>query len=95
MSQPDYTFTNILGSVATSTGLLVVSTGQRFLHTLNILSSGTGALELFNATASSTDALFGRFTVGVPITHTFDATFNTALARGNTTSTAEVILTWA
>lgn len=93
MSQPQYGFT-VWGTQGTSTGAIQLSTGPTTLHTVNILSSGTGSIILYNGTASSTSNHFAVINPGVPKLHLFDAVLPSGLMRGNTTSTAEVTVTW-
>lgn len=94
MSQPDYNFTE-WGTNATSTGQINIKSGPGFLHAVNIMSSGTGSFILYNATTSSTGNEIGVFTVGAPNSFIFDIQLSNGLCRSNTTSTAEVNVTWA
>lgn len=72
-----------------------MSTGPTILHTINILSSGTGSLTFYSATASSTGTVVAVINPGVPKEHLFDAVLAGGLMRGHSTSTAEVVVTWA
>lgn len=82
------------GTLGTSTGAVTLSTGPVLLHTINILSSGTGTVTFYNATASSTGSVVGVLTVGVPNSYLLDVTCP-SLIRGHTTSTAEMLVSWA
>ena len=94
MAQPAYGFSNF-GTLGTSTGAVVMSTGPTVVHTVNITSSGTGSFTLYNGNSSSTSGVFAVINPGVPKLHLFDATLNSGLMRGHSTSTAEVVVTWA
>jgi uncharacterized phage infection (PIP) family protein YhgE len=94
MSQPWYNVTEF-GSNATSTGMIVIKTGPSFLHAVNVMTSGTGSIAFHNATSSGQTDTMLLLNPGVPNSYLIDAVFPVALARGNTTSTAEVTVTWA
>lgn len=93
MSQPQFGYTTF-GTLGTSTGAVVISATPTILHTINILSSGTGSITFYGATASSTGTVVAVINPGVPKQHLFDAVLPSGLMRGHTTSTAEVVVTW-
>lgn len=90
----EYSFTNF-GTANTSTGTVVINARPTVLHTININSSGTGTMTFYNATTSSTGAEIAVLTVGVPNVLEYDAVLSAGLTRGQTTSTADITVTWA
>lgn len=93
MSQPQYGF-SVTGTQGTSTGAIQFSTGPTIVHAINIMSSGTGSITYYNGTASSTSNTFAVMFPGAPKQYIFDAVLPNGFMRGNTTSTAEVTITW-
>lgn len=96
MSQPEYNVT-FFGTGNTSTNFTTIgSTGGVFLHTITVGSSGTGTVIFYKATSSSTgnEAIVLIGALGVPRTYIYDIQMPT-LGRGQTTSTAELVVTWA
>lgn len=94
MSQFDFNFWQY-GSSTTSTGVIVLKPTLGVLHAININSSGTGTVSFYNATSSATATMIAQLTVGVPRTHLYDLAFNTALARGESTSTADLTVSFS
>lgn len=94
MSQLDFNFWNYGGS-ATSTAVTVLKLGPGVLHSINVNSSSVGAISFYNATSSSTATLIASINPGVPSYHLYDAVFNTALSRGETTSSGDITVTFA
>lgn len=99
MAQPEYNLT-FFGTGNTSTAFTQIgSTSGMFLHTISIGSSGgTGTVIFYKGTSSSTGneaiVLTGAGALGTPQTYIFDIQMP-LLGRGQTTSTAEMTVTWA
>lgn len=82
------------GTGNTSTGPVLIHSGPCYLHTVSVTSTGTGTVMFYNATSSSTGNEIAVFTTAAVGSFRLDATCGTALLRGATTSTAEVVVTW-
>lgn len=97
MSQPYYNLTP-LGTPNSSTGVVQIgSTSGVYLHTISIGSSGTGTVTFYKTSSSSTGneiIVLSGGGLGVPQTFVFDIE-QTQIIRGQTTSTAEMVVTWA
>jgi hypothetical protein len=93
MSQFDFSWWNF-GGTTTSTTVLVLKPGSGVLHAVNVNSSGTGTVEFYNATSSSAATMIASINVGVPTTHLYDVVFNATLCRGQTTSTADLTVSF-
>lgn len=94
MSQLDFNFWQY-GSTTTSTGNIVLKSGPTVLHAININSSGTGTIEFYNATSSGTAALVASVNAGTIVSHLYDIVLPTCLMRGQTTSTADITVSFA
>lgn len=94
MSNPDFNYT-VFGTQGTSTGAVQLRTGPCLLHTINVLSSGTGSVAFYDGTTSSTSNLIGVINPGITNSFRLDVVLTNGLLRGNTTSTAEMNVTWA
>lgn len=97
MSQPVYSSV-FFGTGNTSTAAVPIgSTSGMILHTISVGSSGTGTVIFYKTSSSSTGnelVVLSAGGLGVPQTFVYDLGVP-LLTRGQTTSTAEMVVTWA
>lgn len=94
MSQPVYNVTEF-GTNTTSTATFCISTGSRVVNSINVTSTGTGTVTFYNATTSSTGAEIAVLTVAAVASYYIEGECPNGLTRGGTSSTAEIMVTWA
>lgn len=94
MSQLDFNFFTY-GGTATSTGVIVLKLGPGVLHTINMQSTVAGSVSFYNSTSSSQATLIATVNGNTAKCHIYDLVFNTALSRGETTSSGDITVTFA